>query len=43
MASSAVFSFIALVLAWVLKWMLVRENKRLTANAAGQNIQLYVW
>lgn len=43
MVSSAVFSGIALVLAWVLKWMLVKENRKIVSEAAGQAVQLYVW
>lgn len=43
MASSAAFSFIALCLAWVLRLMHQRDNKKLLAQANGEPIQLYVW
>ena len=43
MASSAVFSGLAGILAWVLKWMLKKENKKLDANPAEVGSQRYVW
>ncbi|KAH7361564.1 major facilitator superfamily domain-containing protein [Plectosphaerella cucumerina] len=36
MASSAAFSFIACVLAWVLRWMLVKENRKIERDTSGR-------
>ena len=43
MASSAVFSAIAGVLAWVLRAMLKRDNRRLDADPTQIGFQRYVW
>lgn len=39
MASSAAFSFIACVLAWVLRWMLVKENRKIERDNSGNHLK----
>lgn len=39
MASSAAFSFVAAVLAWVLRWMLIKENRKIVRDTSGNAVQ----